>query len=84
MYAMQNLSEKANECLILSLLKGRLKMDRLTSTTQMINTLGNKMILNQKGSKKSCKYCISYMKCFMNQIGIGADKFAGECSFYNS
>ena len=58
-------------------------MDRLKSTMQMFNDLGNKMILNQKTSRKSCKGCTDYMNCFMNQIGIGSGNFGKECSFYN-
>ena len=30
----------------------------------------------------NCNKCVSYMKCFMNQIGIGSGNFGRECSFY--
>jgi len=32
---------------------------------------------------KSCKKCVDYMNCFMNQVGIGSGNFGKECSFYD-
>lgn len=60
-------------------------MDRLKSTMQMLNVLGNKMILNSKNTydNKNCKNCVDYMSCFMNYIGIGSGNFGKECSFYH-
>ena len=46
-------------------------------------TVLNKKELIDKESR-SCKNCKDYMKCFINSIGIGADKWAQQCSFYRS
>jgi len=54
----------------------------LQSAIRAVNILGNRMILNAKYNNRSCKNCVNYKKCFMNQIGIGSGNFAEQCSFY--
>lgn len=33
---------------------------------------------------KNCKYCDMYMKCDMNQIGLGKGRWAEQCAYYKN